>query len=140
MLKYRTPAVVVALIAGVLVGCSLPSNNGSTSTWEGPQAKPTFIPQMSATPTPQLPPGSVSGDGEYIVGAEDGIQPGTYKTTGQRPDAMICYWARDRNLTEGYGSIIANGMVEAGSNGFVQISPGDVRFRTKGCYRWDKIK
>ncbi len=76
------------------------------------------------------------GDGTYVVGTD--IKPGLYKTSGPADASIpICYWERDRDLSGGIGSIIAND----NSNGptTVQISSSDRAFKTSGCATWVKI-
>jgi hypothetical protein len=90
----------------------------------------------AAAPTSAAPAGI--GDGTYVVGTD--IKPGLYKTTGPADDGSglaNCYWERDRDLSGGMDSIIAND----NSNGptTVQISSGDKAFKTSGCASWVKI-
>lgn len=61
----------------------------------------------AAPSAPAAPAGPVTSfsDGTYVVGED--IQPGTYKTTG--PANGMCYWARLKDTSGSFSSIIANG-------------------------------
>lgn len=64
------------------------------------------------------------GAGVWAVGEE--IAPGTYTTDASDGDAFdSCYWARLSGFSGELGDVIANGIIEAGSRGRVEISASD---------------
>ena len=89
----------------------------------------------AAAPTSAAPAGI--GDGTYVVGTD--IKPGLYKTTGPADtgDLANCYWERDRDLSGGMGSIIANDNTSGPTT--VQISASDKAFKSNGCASWVKV-
>ncbi|MEY9908368.1 hypothetical protein ABIA35_004601 [Catenulispora sp. MAP12-49] len=89
----------------------------------------------AAAPTSAAPSGI--GDGTYVVGTD--IKPGLYKTSGPADSGALanCYWERDRDLSGGMDSIIANDNASGPTT--VQISAGDKAFKTDGCAPWVKI-
>jgi hypothetical protein len=89
----------------------------------------------AAAPTSAAPAGI--GDGTYVVGTD--IKAGLYKTAGPADTGGFanCYWERDRDLSGGMGSIIANDNTSGPTT--VQISSSDKAFKTSGCATWVKV-
>src|ERR1700752_4855766 len=82
------------------------------------------------TPTPQAGPVTTIDPGTWGVG--DGIEAGTYRTTGSdSSDVPYCYWERLRNTSGELDAIIANDVVQGPA--IVTIAPTDVAFKTSGC-------
>ncbi len=69
-------------------------------------------------------------EGTWIVGTD--IMPGTYTVDAKRN----CYWARLRNFTGGFNSIISNDLPRG--HAIVTISASDVGFENGGCGIWTR--
>jgi hypothetical protein len=95
---------------------------------EAPTVTVTERPKPSARPGPKR----VFGDGVWLVGRD--IAAGTYTTS----TAHGCYWERDRDLTGGLNSILANDL-PSGSHTVVTILPSDKAFDSERCGTWHKI-
>jgi len=102
-------------------------------------APPAATTRPATTTTSKAPAAAVTipGDGTFAVGTD--IKPGLYKTTGPAPDSSFpnCYWERDKDLSGGMGSIIANDNSKGPTT--VQIATGDKAFKTSGCANWTKV-
>ena len=72
------------------------------------------------------------GPGTFIVG--DDITAGRYKARSQA--GGLCYWARLKDDTGDFDSIIANNATEGSAS--VTIKPSDGAFETSGCTPWVK--
>lgn len=91
---------------------------------------PTYSPPAPAA-TPDLSSGF--GAGTYDVGTDPGeIAPGTYRTSG----ASWCYWARLKDTTGDFSSIIANGNANGSTS--VTIKSGDGAFQVSGTCTFSK--
>jgi len=99
-------------------------------------AAPTVTDTVTAAAPTSAAPAGIS-DGTYVVGTD--IKAGLYKTSGPADsgDLANCYWERDRDLSGGMGSIIANDNPNGPTT--VQISSSDKAFKTSGCAPWVKI-
>ncbi|MGH3519343.1 MAG: hypothetical protein ACRDQ7_18370 [Haloechinothrix sp.] len=73
---------------------------------------------------------TVPGSGIFVVGED--IEPGTYKTSG----SSLCYYARLRDTSGDFDSIITNANVDGPAT--VTISSSDGAFETSGCADWVK--
>jgi hypothetical protein len=78
------------------------------------------------------PQTAFSGDGQYLVGED--IKPGTYKTAGA--DGSSCYWARLKNASGEFTSIIANDNIQGQTR--VALKKGEF-FETSGCQDWKRV-
>ncbi|MFE4620502.1 hypothetical protein ACFRJ7_30815 [Streptomyces sp. NPDC056747] len=89
------------------------------------------------TPTPTAKPGpatSFEGDGQYLVGED--IAAGTHKTAGAADSAIPnCYWARHKDASGEFSSIIANGNVQGQTR--VTVRKGEYP-EVNGCLPWKK--
>lgn len=103
---------------------------------------PTTFPELPAVPqvadvapaAPAAPaPGTIPGAGTFMVGSD--IEPGTYKTAG--PDGFGCYYARLKDTSGDFGSIINNNVSQGPAT--VTISASDGAFETSGCQTWTKV-
>lgn len=120
--------IILRANAGLVVnlpsGCdpvgSLP--NGST-----PSATPNPTAAPTSSPTP--PPGSVFGDGVWIVGTE--VAPGLYRNSDS---SGSCYWERLSGFGGSLDEIIANSFDDSIQT--VQIMPGDAGFSSERCGTW----
>lgn len=84
-------------------------------------------------PAPVAPaPGTIPGSGTFMVGSD--IEPGTYKTGG--PESFGCYYARLKDTTGDFGSIINNNVSQGPAT--VTIKASDGAFETSGCQTWTK--
>jgi|SRR5688572_8816553 hypothetical protein len=97
------------------------------------------------TRAPELPTASVSpstvddgsrGAGTYDVGT--GIAPGKWQTKGVT-GGIGCYWARKKDATGEFGSIHANGYVEPGATGLMEIKATDKVVQFTGDCKWTKV-
>jgi hypothetical protein len=91
--------------------------------------------RVATSPAAKLPTWAVTvlrGDGTYRVGTQ--IKPGLYKATGA---GSGCYWARLNGFGTSLDDINANYF--GTSKTYVQILPGDVGFKTKGCGNWTTV-
>jgi len=61
------------------------------------------------------------------------IRAGTYRA----PGGSNCYWERDRDLTGGLNSILAN--ANPSGQTVVQILSSDKAFQSEGCGDWSRI-
>lgn len=86
-----------------------------------------------AVPAPAPAPGTIPGSGTFMVGSD--IEPGTYKTGG--PESFGCYYARLKDTTGDFGSIINNNVSQGPAS--VTISASDGAFETSGCQTWSKV-
>lgn len=78
------------------------------------------------------------GPGTYPVGNADGdVQPGTYRTAGPDTNGLPCYWAREKDTTGDFGSLITNGVPTGPTT--VTIKASDGAFQTSSCQTWTKV-
>lgn len=148
-----------ALILGAGIGGAGKNSKTTTAAANAPQATATVTATQTApapaavtitakaAAAPAPPPVTVTaptsaaptgiGNGTYVVGTD--IKPGLYKTSGPADTGGLadCYWERDRDLSGGMGSIIANDNASGPTT--VQISASDKAFKTTGCAPWVKI-
>ncbi|MCA1189238.1 MULTISPECIES: PASTA domain-containing protein [unclassified Saccharopolyspora] len=83
----------------------------------------------------QEPTNSGIGDGTYAVGTD--IEPGTYKSAGPSSSVVpMCYWARLKDTSGEFDSIIANNVGEGPAT--VTIQDGDGAFEVRGCQPFEK--
>jgi hypothetical protein len=126
------------LVAGVVVlfliflGALAGRSDSTSSTSQG-----STFQQASSVDAPPPPTGPVTsfGAGTYAVSTD--IVPGTYSSSG--PDGSNftgCYWARLKDTTGDFESIIANN-IDKGPT-VVTISASDGAFKTQGCSTWHK--
>jgi hypothetical protein len=73
---------------------------------------------------------AVIGEGTFIVG--DDIQPGRYKARAGKDG--LCYWARLKDDSGDFDSIIANNSTSGQAS--VTIKSSDGAFETSGCTPW----
>jgi hypothetical protein len=127
-----------------LIGLGVGSANGSsdkaaggtvTVTGGAPDAE-TVTETQTETVT-EKPATEVGGlktsfaDGTWLVGKD--IKPGTYRTQAQSG----CYWERDRDLSGGLNSIIAND--NGNGQAIVKIASTDAAFVSQDCGTWQRI-
>ncbi|MFE2326520.1 hypothetical protein ACFXD5_21750 [Streptomyces sp. NPDC059385] len=151
----------VALIVGVAIGSpddaedktgrerpaptvtTTPSQASETTRAPEPAATEPAPPRTTVpstpppSPEPTAKPGpatSFEGDGQYLVGED--IAAGTYKTAGAA-DGIIpnCYWARHKDASGEFSSIIANGNIQGQTQ--VTVRKGEY-LEVKGCLPWKK--
>lgn len=83
-----------------------------------------LVPLASVTPVTELP--KTIPAGMYLVGKD--IQPGTYKGTTGTDSSDSCYWARLKDVSGGFDSIIANG--NPTGQFYIQVSQSDFALST----------
>lgn len=133
-----TLAVVVALC-----GCGFVGLGALLNAEEPPPAVGEAAPFEVATEEPVAPPPAPSPEGDKSaipegmsrVGTQ--VQPGTYRATPTSPYG--CYWARLKDASGDYGTIIANGIAKQGEQVVVTIKPGDGYFTSKRCGPWEAM-
>lgn len=76
---------------------------------------------------------AMRGSGTFQVGSD--LQPGTYRTTGNK--GLGCYWERAKDASGEVESIIANDNVVGTS--YVTIETGDKLFKSNGCNDWEAV-
>ena len=93
-----------------------------------------MAPAPASTPTAAEVPGPSAsfGDGVHLVGAD--IQPGTYKAANPGGG---CYWARLKDTSGEFSSIIANDFTN--NQTMVTISKSDAAFESTRCGDWVKV-
>jgi hypothetical protein len=81
--------------------------------------------------------GDEVGEGIWAVGDE--IQPGTYTTDAEEGSALdSCYWARLSGFSGEFDDLIANGNIEAGVRGRVEIAASDEGVEFSGPCTWTR--
>ncbi|MFD5549793.1 hypothetical protein ACFWJQ_24080 [Streptomyces goshikiensis] len=149
---------VVALIIGVEIGSpdaaedkagrerpaptvTTPSRAAETTRAHEPPATEPAPARTTApstpSPEPTAKPGpatSFKGDGQYPVGED--IEAATYMTAGPA-DSLFpnCYWARHKDASGEFSSIVANGNVQGQTR--VTVRKGEY-LEVKGCLPWKK--
>jgi zinc-ribbon domain len=138
----RNMWAIVVSAALFLVGILIGASGGSSSSTSAPTAtRSQTVTQTETTASVQTvtktvkvkPPGPkiAFGDGVFLVGSE--IRPGTYRA----PGGSGCYWERDRDLTGGLNSILANG--NPSGQTIVTILSTDKAFQSNGCGGWRRV-
>ena len=123
--------VIPFIIKGKLDTVRYANGVGDKAVWDADNLdrKPVTR-QQSATDRPDDNGGI--GPGTFIVG--DDISPGRYKARAQA--GGLCYWARLKDDSGEFESIIANNTTEGSAS--VTIKPSDGAFETSGCTPWVK--
>lgn len=125
--RLKLGTVAFAAFAALVLACGDPDpQDDADSGFAAPAAV-----ASSAAPSSD---GSL-GAGTYQVGRD--IAAGTWETQAA-PDAYGCYWQRSKDATGGFESIIANGNIERGAHGIVQIAATDKFVTLSGSCRWRK--
>jgi hypothetical protein len=132
--------VIGAFMIGAIAGYSGNPKAGSNSARETvtvrvptpDSAAPAQTAPAEAPPT-QAGPATTMGDGTYQVGVD--VQPGQYKTAGPERD-LPCYWARLKDDSGAFESIIANGNPNGPSS--VTINQGEF-IELNGDCSWAKV-
>jgi hypothetical protein len=84
---------------------------------------------------PEVSPSDSTGDGVWEIGTE--VEPGTYTTTAPE-DSLGCYWARLSGFSGEFDDIIANGNLDAGARGRVEVSDSDTGIEFSGTCTWTR--
>ncbi|AHH93721.1 hypothetical protein GCM10010174_23700 [Kutzneria viridogrisea] len=144
-LGFAIAGLVLGVLALVLSTLWIAALAASTST--KPAASPTTAPVAAVAPatssaapttTTATPTGPATsfGPGVHVVGTD--ILPGTYRTAGPTDGALpICYWAREKDTSGEFSSIIANDNAKGPTT--VTIAATDGAFKTSGCQQWTKV-
>jgi hypothetical protein len=81
--------------------------------------------------------GAEVGEGVWAVGEE--IQPGIYTTDVAEGGALdSCYWARLSGFSGDFDDLIANGNIEAGARGRIEIAESDTGVELSGPCTWSR--
>ncbi|MCX5377953.1 hypothetical protein [Streptomyces sp. NBC_00091] len=89
--------------------------------------------QKAAEPKKDDKKAAMRGSGTFQVGSD--VQPGTYRTTGNK--GLGCYWERAKDASGEVDSILANDNVVGAS--YVTIGAGDKLFKSTGCKDWEAV-
>lgn len=147
--KLVVLAVSAAAVGGLFFGClggnaigrSGTAEPGATVTVTAPAEKAPAKPEPKETkkaepkpeeteePKEEEPPAAVLSDGMWEVGVD--VKPGRYKTTVP-DDSFNCYWARHKDDSGEFRSIIANGNHDAGERVSITIKKGEF-LELNGC-------
>ncbi|HET9871418.1 MAG TPA: hypothetical protein VFP89_02315 [Propionibacteriaceae bacterium] len=104
---------------------------GDTAVWDPDHLDAGPVVSKAKPRQPQQPgSGPGIGEGTFIVG--DDIRPGRYKARAASGDS--CYWARLKDDSGDFDSIIANNVTSGSAS--VTIKPSDGAFETRGCTPW----
>ncbi|MEU9714655.1 hypothetical protein [Streptomyces sp. NPDC047976] len=119
-------------------GAKKPAAAGSSPAAGSPAAggSPTAGGKTSAKPSEpkkDAKKAAMRGSGTFQVGSD--LQPGTYRTTGNK--GLGCYWERAKDASGEVESIIANDNVVGTS--YVTIEAGDKLFKSNGCNDWETV-
>lgn len=118
----------IGIAAALLVGVIVLAAGNDTDTNSGAPAPQESI--STVGPGKKSSP-SFPGDGTFRVPQD--VKPGSYRT----PGGDVCYWARLRNLSGDFESILANGNPTGPTT--VTIRSTDKGFETSGCGDWQKV-
>ncbi|MEU9039101.1 hypothetical protein AB0D45_29940 [Streptomyces sp. NPDC048352] len=139
--RHKVIAGTGALLALVAVGAC--TGGGDTDGAKDTKAKPaasaakgTGGKQSQKPAEPKKDGGkkaAVRGSGTFQVGSD--LQPGTYRTTGNK--GLGCYWERAKDASGDTDSIIANDNVVGTS--YVTVEAGDKLFKSTGCNDWETV-
>ena len=92
---------------------------------------PTFTPEPTSAPTSTPTPKAGLGPGTYQVGID--IQPGIYAGKPGTGILDLCYWERLRGISGEFSDIIANNILSAVGQIYVEILPTDKYFKVDYC-------
>jgi hypothetical protein len=118
-------------VPGATVTVTEKPEAGATVTEKADPAPTVTVTEKAPADEPADPPAEGFGPGTYIVGED--IPPGRYKA---KADGDNCYWARLKDDSGDFESIIANNNTAGSST--VTIKKSDGAFETSGCTPWIK--
>jgi hypothetical protein len=121
----------LTLLALFVIGIVIASVNTAPVVNDGAAPSAPSAAARTSTRSSSLVP----DEGTLVVGTD--IKPGTYRATVPS-DSLDCYWARLKDTSGNFGSIIANGIVRPGGRVTVTIKKTDGAFETTGCGGWRK--
>lgn len=119
--------MVGTFLLGLIIGLAGNPNANTSSNSAGSGGT-----SVSTAPPAPAGPAATMGSGTYQVGVD--IQPGQYKTDG--PKDLPCYWARRKDDSGAFESIIANGNLDG--PGSVTINQGEF-IELSGDCTWAKV-
>lgn len=127
-------AAFVILVA--VVAITNPNQPGSSPSDTPAAGAPANAAEPQAPAKPAGPAREMTG-GVYQVGVD--VQAGRYKTPGPPADDLVglCYWARLKDDTGDFESIISNGNVQG--PGSVTVKKGEFVELTGAC-TWTKVR
>lgn len=117
--------MIGTFLLGLIIGLAGNPNTTSNTTGGGTSTS-------SAAPAAPAGPAATMGAGTYQVGVD--VLPGQYKTDG--PKDLPCYWARRKDDSGAFESIIANGNLDG--PGSVTINAGEF-IELNGDCTWTKV-
>ncbi|RST03160.1 hypothetical protein EF910_21525 [Streptomyces sp. WAC07149] len=114
-------------------GAKKPAAAGSSPAAAGGKTAGGKTTQKPSEPKKDGKKAAMRGSGTFQVGSD--LQPGTYRTTGNK--GLGCYWERAKDASGEVDSIIANDNVTGTS--YVTIEAGDKLFKSNGCNDWETV-
>lgn len=128
--------LILALFIGIGLGNTGNGGRPSQATAQAPSAPVIQAPAMVQEEATQeaLPPGTYSGDNQYIVGVD--IQPGTYRSEGTIPGEFKCRISKYADLARQN----SNGYInpETGA-AIVEITSRDKLVEMEDCQPFKKV-
>lgn len=133
-------ALIIILIVGLCMVMSIGLGTGGQTGTKGyvtpsPIGTPKGTPGLGTKPKPKAKPEVKVikiDEGMFEVGPD--VKPGRYKTSGMRPDGLICYWHTAKDMTD--EKIKVQGVADKeGAQAYVTLNRGDW-FKTSGCAPW----
>lgn len=132
--------VIGTMIFLLFVGCAVvmgltlgTGDKSDTTGYVTPSPSTKSKTTTKAKAVPQVKPKATKIDeGMFQVGKQ--VEPGRYKTSGMRQDALMCYWhtAKDTSTNQ----IEDQGVVDKeGAQAYVTLKKGQW-FQTSGCATW----
>lgn len=132
--------IAVAFVLGIVIGSAGKASSGSntagpTATVQAPASGGEAKPEQAEAPPPApAGPATTMDSGTYQVGVD--VQAGQYKTAGPPEGGLGCYWARLKDDSGSFDSIIANGNLEG--QGSVTTNDGEF-IQLSGDCSWNKV-
>jgi hypothetical protein len=130
---------VIAFVIQVIVFAAVGSAANQLDKELNSASATPLVPNAVA-PAPVAPAGPLTTvpSGTYTIGTAPGeVVPGTYRTAGSTVSSLPCYWAREKDTSGEFDSIIANGTPTGSTT--VTIKASDGAFETMGCEAWTKV-
>jgi hypothetical protein len=111
-----------------------PQPTATVTVTAKPKTEPKPTVTVTAKPKADNGPSTELGEGTYEVGKD--VKAGRYKTTVP-DDSLNCYWARLKDDSGSFKSIIANANANPGARVSVTIKNGEF-FENTGCGDWKR--
>ena len=133
VIQFFVGLIVLVCSAGLIVAAI----NGTKSDTPDGASSPVVASSSGGSTTAAGSNFERGKDGTYIVGAANGVAPGTYQTSSVT--SYSCYWARLSGLTGSFDEILANEIVPRGGVATVQVLATDKALKVQGCGKWTLV-